>query len=127
MCLAAAAHIVEHDRFADLGIKDPKLAALIAESWRRRAEQPSLYGRFDLRYDGSGPAKMLEYNADTPHLPGGGGESAVVLDGGPFPRRRPVELPARTARRRLAPAGRAAPCRARCTSRTPRPTSSART
>src|SRR6266545_3978789 len=27
---------------------------------------PSLYGRFDLRYDGEGPAKLLEYNADTP-------------------------------------------------------------
>lgn len=66
MCLAAAEHIVTHDRFADLGITDPKLAELIAESWRRRAELPSLYGRFDLRYDGSGPAKMLEYNADTP-------------------------------------------------------------
>ena len=26
----------------------------------------SLYGRFDLRYDGQGPAKLLEYNADTP-------------------------------------------------------------
>ncbi|MCC6779018.1 MAG: glutathionylspermidine synthase family protein [Hyphomicrobiales bacterium] len=26
----------------------------------------SLYGRFDLRYDGNGPAKLLEYNADTP-------------------------------------------------------------
>ncbi|WP_225803950.1 glutathionylspermidine synthase family protein [Streptomyces sp. NK15101] len=66
MCLAAAAHIVEHDRFAELGITDPKLAGLVAESWRRRAELPSLYGRFDLRYDGTGPAKMLEYNADTP-------------------------------------------------------------
>ncbi|MFI9236182.1 glutathionylspermidine synthase family protein [Streptomyces sp. NPDC053079] len=67
MCLAAAAHIVEKDRFADLGITDPHLAALIAESWQRRAELPSLYGRFDLRYDGrGGPAKMLEYNADTP-------------------------------------------------------------
>ncbi|MEX0173212.1 glutathionylspermidine synthase family protein [Streptomyces sp. LMG1-1-1.1] len=66
MCLAAAAHIVERDRFAELGITDPKLAGLVAESWRRRAELPSLYGRFDLRYDGTGPAKMLEYNADTP-------------------------------------------------------------
>lgn len=27
---------------------------------------PSLYGRFDLRYDGQGPPKLLEYNADTP-------------------------------------------------------------
>ncbi|WP_017239682.1 glutathionylspermidine synthase family protein [Streptomyces sp. SS] len=66
MCLAAAAHIVERDRFAELGITDPKLAGLVAESWHRRAELPSLYGRFDLRYDGTGPAKMLEYNADTP-------------------------------------------------------------
>lgn len=66
MCLAAAAHLVDQNRFADLGIEDPRLAELIAESWRRRAELPSLYGRFDLHYDGSGPAKMLEYNADTP-------------------------------------------------------------
>ncbi|MDO1580939.1 glutathionylspermidine synthase family protein [Rhizobium oryzicola] len=27
---------------------------------------PSLYGRFDLAYDGDGPAKLLEFNADTP-------------------------------------------------------------
>ncbi|MCF3124378.1 glutathionylspermidine synthase family protein [Streptomyces arenae] len=67
MCLAAAAHIVEHDRLADLGITDPRVADAVTEAWRRRAELPSLYGRFDLRYDGSGgPAKMLEYNADTP-------------------------------------------------------------
>ncbi|MFE3827482.1 glutathionylspermidine synthase family protein [Streptomyces sp. NPDC059092] len=66
LCLDAAAHIVAHDRFADLGITDPRLAGLISESWRRRAELPSLYGRFDLHYDGTGPAKMLEYNADTP-------------------------------------------------------------
>ncbi|QXE35117.1 glutathionylspermidine synthase family protein [Streptomyces sp. GMY02] len=66
LCLGAAAHIVEQNRFADLGITDPGLAALVAESWRRRAELPSIYGRFDLRYDGTGPAKMLEYNADTP-------------------------------------------------------------
>ncbi|MFE9039532.1 glutathionylspermidine synthase family protein [Streptomyces sp. NPDC012421] len=66
MCLAAAAHIVERDRFADLGITDPRVAGRVAESWRRRAELPSLYARFDLVYDGTGPAKMLEYNADTP-------------------------------------------------------------
>jgi glutathionylspermidine synthase len=36
----------------------------IAESWGRRA--PSLYGRFDFAYDGKGPPKLLEYNADTP-------------------------------------------------------------
>lgn len=37
---------------------------LIEDSWRRR--EPALYGRFDLAYDGSGPPKLLEYNADTP-------------------------------------------------------------
>ncbi|WP_055496776.1 glutathionylspermidine synthase family protein [Streptomyces albus] len=67
ICLQAAGHIVETGRFADLGITDEALAARVAEAWRRRAELPSLYGRFDLRYDGrGGPAKLLEYNADTP-------------------------------------------------------------
>lgn len=36
----------------------------IEQSWSQG--EPELYGRFDLVYDGSGPAKMLEYNADTP-------------------------------------------------------------
>jgi glutathionylspermidine synthase len=37
---------------------------LIAASWKRG--DSSLYGRLDLRFDGRGPAKLLEYNADTP-------------------------------------------------------------
>jgi glutathionylspermidine synthase len=37
---------------------------LVRTSWHRGS--PSLYGRFDFSYDGSGPAKLLEYNADTP-------------------------------------------------------------
>ncbi len=36
----------------------------IAASWRDR--EKDLFGRFDFSYDGSGPAKLLEYNADTP-------------------------------------------------------------
>ena len=36
----------------------------IAESWRNL--EKGLLGRFDFSYDGSGPAKLLEYNADTP-------------------------------------------------------------
>jgi glutathionylspermidine synthase len=36
----------------------------IATSWRRG--DASLYGRFDFAYDGTGPAKLLEFNADTP-------------------------------------------------------------
>jgi glutathionylspermidine synthase len=37
---------------------------LIATSWER--DEASLYGRLDLSFDGRGPAKLLEYNADTP-------------------------------------------------------------
>lgn len=36
----------------------------IRESWQRGDR--NLYGRLDLAYDGTGPAKLLEYNADTP-------------------------------------------------------------
>src|SRR5205823_4043145 len=44
-------------------IPDP-FHALIEQSWE--ADEKSLYGRFDLSWDGSGDPKMLEYNADTP-------------------------------------------------------------
>jgi glutathionylspermidine synthase len=37
---------------------------LIRDSWR--SKDASLYGRLDLSYGGSGDAKLLEYNADTP-------------------------------------------------------------
>ena len=36
----------------------------IRRTWEE--EPPSVYGRFDLRYDGEGPPKLLEFNADTP-------------------------------------------------------------
>jgi glutathionylspermidine synthase len=36
----------------------------ILASWER--DDPSVYGRFDLAYDGTTPPKLLEYNADTP-------------------------------------------------------------
>jgi glutathionylspermidine synthase len=36
----------------------------IRKSWD--ASEPSLYGRFDFIYNGNGPAKLLEFNADTP-------------------------------------------------------------
>jgi glutathionylspermidine synthase len=37
---------------------------LIRDSWH--SDEGSLYGRLDLGFDGYGPAKLLEYNADTP-------------------------------------------------------------
>lgn len=72
LCLKAADHVVEHKRFAELGIPFEMFAA-IETAWD--ADPPSVYGRFDLFYDGKGPAKLLEYNADTPT---GLVESAVV-------------------------------------------------
>lgn len=36
----------------------------VRRSWERRDKD--LYGRFDLCYGGKGPAKLLEFNADTP-------------------------------------------------------------
>ncbi|MCC7282107.1 MAG: glutathionylspermidine synthase family protein [Acetobacteraceae bacterium] len=37
---------------------------LVEASWRNRHRH--VYGRMDLAFDGSGPPKLLEYNADTP-------------------------------------------------------------
>lgn len=36
----------------------------LRKSWAEA--EPHLYGRFDLAFDGQGPAKLYEYNADTP-------------------------------------------------------------
>jgi glutathionylspermidine synthase len=60
--------------FVDRAVADERILAslripphawdAVRDSWCRR--DPSLYGRLDFAYDGSGPAKLLEYNADTP-------------------------------------------------------------
>ncbi|HJQ45142.1 MAG TPA: glutathionylspermidine synthase family protein [Amycolatopsis sp.] len=63
MCLEAVDNVVLTERYREFGIPE-WVWPHIAESWKRR--DPHVYGRFDLRYDGSGPAKLLEYNADTP-------------------------------------------------------------
>ncbi|MFC4532071.1 glutathionylspermidine synthase family protein [Sphaerisporangium dianthi] len=63
MCLAAVEHVISAGRYRDFAIPD-WVAPEIEASWRRG--DPHVYGRFDLRYDGRGPAKLLEYNADTP-------------------------------------------------------------
>ncbi|MDG4768172.1 glutathionylspermidine synthase family protein [Solwaraspora sp. WMMD406] len=63
MAVAAAEHVVASGRYAEFGI--PAWAADgVARSLRE--QPPTLYGRFDLWYDGSWPPKLLEYNADTP-------------------------------------------------------------
>ena len=77
---------------------------------RRAAKRgdPSLYGRFDLRYDGQGPAKLLEYNADTPTAVFETGvfqwkwlEDAIARGRSLPEGRRPVQFAARAADRRL--------------------------
>jgi glutathionylspermidine synthase len=59
----AAAEAVKRGDHASLGIP-AAVWPLLARSWER--QEPSLYGRMDLRWDGTGPPKLLEYNADTP-------------------------------------------------------------
>ena len=64
LCLEfAAAAVRDEATLSSLAIPEGAWDA-VAASWRRR--DPSLYGRLDLAYDGAGPAKLLEYNADTP-------------------------------------------------------------
>ncbi len=63
MALGAAQRIIDTKSYAKLGIPE-NAVSLIENSWM--AEPPSLYGRFDLAYDGVHPPKLLEYNADTP-------------------------------------------------------------
>jgi glutathionylspermidine synthase len=63
MCIEAAEHVIEKRRYKELGIPGD-VRELIERSWEE--DQPSIYGRFDLSYDGEHPPKLLEYNADTP-------------------------------------------------------------
>jgi glutathionylspermidine synthase len=63
MTLAAAQYIIDNRLYSRMGIPE-NAVPLIESSWE--AEPPSLYGRFDLSYDGEHPPKLLEYNADTP-------------------------------------------------------------
>jgi glutathionylspermidine synthase len=63
LACAAADHAIRQNRRAMLGIPEA-VWPLLVQSWER--QEPSLYGRMDLRWDGSGSPKLLEYNADTP-------------------------------------------------------------
>lgn len=63
LSLEACEQIVQRGWWDRLGISD-EAAAVAESSWRM--DDPSLYGRFDLAWDGNGTPKLLEYNADTP-------------------------------------------------------------
>jgi glutathionylspermidine synthase len=62
-CIDAVTRVIEKGDFSRFAIPED-FHALIVQSWE--ADERSLYGRFDLSWDGSGDPKMLEYNADTP-------------------------------------------------------------
>ncbi|MFD2174155.1 glutathionylspermidine synthase family protein [Rhodobacter lacus] len=64
LCLEAVDQVLKSEEWLDRLAIPPEHRDYIAQSWQ--AHEPSLYGRFDLAYDGNGPAKLLEYNADTP-------------------------------------------------------------
>ena len=59
----AADHAVRNSLHAELGIPQ-SVWPLVVASWEK--QEPSLYGRLDLRFDGTSPPLLLEYNADTP-------------------------------------------------------------
>jgi glutathionylspermidine synthase len=63
LCLKAAHRIISENLFDRLKIP-PAFWPLIKTSWER--DDMSIYGRFDLWYDGVNPPKLYEYNADTP-------------------------------------------------------------
>ncbi|AHF87383.1 glutathionylspermidine synthase family protein [Rhizobium sp. 25PS6] len=64
MCMDMVGDIVGSEETLDRLAIPQDLRDVVQRSWQRRDRH--LYGRFDLAYDGTGPAKLLEYNADTP-------------------------------------------------------------
>ncbi len=63
LCIEAAQAAIDRGWWTRLGVPERAVATILA-SWER--DDPSVYGRFDLAYDGASPPKLLEYNADTP-------------------------------------------------------------
>jgi glutathionylspermidine synthase len=62
-CIEAVEQVIEKGDYERFRIA-AGFEALIEQSWND--DEKSLYGRFDLSWDGQGEPKMLEYNADTP-------------------------------------------------------------
>jgi len=63
MCIDAGDRIVERGLWREMVIAEHAVERIV-ETWH--SEPPSVIGRFDLRYDGRSPPKLLEFNADTP-------------------------------------------------------------
>jgi len=63
MCLDLVQEVIDQKMFG-LFLIPNEFEEMVTRSWQE--QEPSIYGRFDLAYDGVGAPKMLEYNADTP-------------------------------------------------------------
>jgi len=63
LCIEAAEVVIGREWWTRLGIPAAAVPSIL-RSWE--GDDFSLYGRFDLSYDGVTPPKLLEYNADTP-------------------------------------------------------------
>ena len=63
MCLEAVEHVIQEGRLGELGVPE-SFHDFVARSWE--TDERTIYGRFDLSFDGVNPPKLLEYNADTP-------------------------------------------------------------
>lgn len=63
-CYHAVAHAVDHSSVLTKLQIPEQFHDYVRNSWRDGSKD--LYGRFDFAYNGSGHAKMLEFNADTP-------------------------------------------------------------
>lgn len=63
LCIAAVDHVISKRAFKPFALPG-WFTDYIIESWD--ADDPTLFGRFDFRYDGINAPKLLEYNADTP-------------------------------------------------------------
>jgi len=63
LCLEAVQHVIDENLFHLFQIP-PQFIPWVVQSWDR--DEFTLYGRFDLAYDGRTEPKLLEYNADTP-------------------------------------------------------------
>jgi glutathionylspermidine synthase len=63
LCLKAVAHVIDQNLLGAFHIP-PAFHEFVRASWE--SEEHTIYGRFDLAFDGVGPPKLIEYNADTP-------------------------------------------------------------
>ncbi len=64
MCLQVVEKVVDSDTLMDRFRIPKHTREFVRQSWK--TQQPSLYSRLDLAWDGTGEPKLLENNADTP-------------------------------------------------------------